>query len=98
MSSPKPTPPTREPPTAERRIGAVLASRLRDRARLDKAVASVPPAVRITARGLADHFVAAGYLTHYQAEKLLDGRSAGLVLGPYHVLAPLGRGGMGTVY
>src|SRR5205814_1584599 len=42
--------------------------------------------------------IATGDLTHYQAEKLLGGRWQGLVLGPYQILAPLGKGGMGTVY
>ena len=50
-----------------------------------------------TARTLADALVARGTLTHYQADKLLRGRWQGLVLGPYTVLAPLGRGGMGSV-
>ncbi len=52
----------------------------------------------LSARELADALVSSGDLTHYQAEKLLAGRWQGLVLGPYHVLAPLGKGGMGTVY
>src|SRR5262249_29933104 len=30
--------------------------------------------------------------------KLLQGTAMGLVLGPFHVLSPIGRGGMGTVY
>jgi serine/threonine protein kinase len=101
MSTP-PLPP-RDPPTAtrtdaDRFLGAVLHSKLLDRARLDPIIAKLSPAVRTSARGLADHLVAAGHLTHYQAAKLLEGRSQGLVLGPYLVLAPLGKGGMGTVY
>ncbi len=50
-----------------------------------------------SARELSAALVRDGTLTHYQADKLLRGRWQGLVLGPYSVLAPLGRGGMGTV-
>src|SRR4051812_29296423 len=59
-------------------------------------LAAVPPAA--TARAAADHLVAAEKLTHFQAEKLLRGRSQGYFVGPYVVLAPVGRGGMGAVY
>jgi serine/threonine protein kinase len=51
-----------------------------------------------SARGFAEHLITLGELTHYQSEKLLAGKYRGLVVGDYHVLAPLGRGGMGTVY
>lgn len=51
----------------------------------------------LSSQQLADQLIAAGELTHYQAEKLLRGRADGWVIGPYVVLAPLGRGGMGTV-
>ncbi len=51
----------------------------------------------LSAQQLANQLIAAGELTHYQAEKLLRGRTDGWVIGPYVVLAPLGRGGMGTV-
>ena len=39
-----------------------------------------------------------GRLSRYQAQKLLKGRCLGLLLGPYQVLAPIGKGGMGVVY
>jgi serine/threonine protein kinase len=50
-----------------------------------------------SARELADFLVREGELTHYQSHKLLAGRVKGLVVGPYRILAPLGRGGMGTL-
>lgn len=37
-------------------------------------------------------------LTRYQADRLIEGKSHGLVFGNYHVLDKLGEGGMGIVY
>ena len=75
-------------------LATLRRSRLLDPPDFDRLTARHNPA---SARAFADALVGAGVLTHYQAEKLLDGRWYGLVLGPYSVLAPLGRGGMGTV-
>ncbi len=69
-------------------------SRLFDAVELDRLAAR---ARATSSTAFADALVGARELTHYQADKLLRGRWQGLVLGPYSVLAPLGRGGMGTV-
>ena len=39
-----------------------------------------------------------GQLTRFQARMLYQGRTRGLVVGNYVILAPLGEGGMGEVY
>src|SRR5947209_6339734 len=49
-------------------------------------------------RRLAEVLVARGWVTAYQAAEVLQGRGAGLVLGPYLLLGPLGEGGMGRVF
>jgi serine/threonine protein kinase/N-acetylneuraminic acid mutarotase len=49
-------------------------------------------------RALARELVERNWITSYQADQLLQGRGAGLVLGPYHVLDKLGEGGMGQVF
>jgi serine/threonine protein kinase len=79
-------------------LRTVLRSRLLDRAQLQEALRGVPPAQRQDPQALADYLVKAGKLSRFQAGKLLQGTALGLVLGPYQVLAPVGKGGMGAVY
>jgi serine/threonine protein kinase len=50
------------------------------------------------AQRLADHLVRAGLLTNWQADKLLEGRHRGFLLGKYKLLDHLGSGGMSSVY
>lgn len=74
-------------------------SNLIDRAQLDQVIADFltknptaePPA-------LAEHLVGQGILTEFQAERLLQGKTQGFVLGPFMLNDALGTGSMGTVY
>jgi serine/threonine protein kinase/N-acetylneuraminic acid mutarotase len=50
------------------------------------------------AQALARELVERNWITSYQANQLLQGRGAGLVLGPYRVLDKLGEGAMGQVF
>src|SRR3954453_21236307 len=84
--------------TVERFLQAVERSGLLPPDSIKQTVAAAPAGARSDPRQLADHFVRLGRLSHFQARKLLDGTAAGLVLGPYHIVMPIGRGGMGTVY
>src|SRR4051812_49245151 len=79
-------------------LKTVIRSGLLDREQLQAALRGVPREQRDNSQALADHLVQAGKLTRFQARKLLQGTALGLVLGPFQVLAPIGKGGMGTVY
>ena len=47
---------------------------------------------------LAEYLVGHGILTDFQAERLLQGKTQGFVLGPFTLMDSLGTGSMGTVY
>ncbi len=74
-------------------------SNLLDRGQLDQVVGEFlnkhpgaePPA-------LAQHLVSQGILTQFQADRLLQGKTQGFVLGPFTLMDALGSGSMGTVY
>lgn len=74
-------------------------SNLIDRGHLDQIVGEFlsrhpgaePPA-------LAEFLIEQGILTQFQAERLLQGKTQGFVLGPYTLMDALGTGSMGTVY
>lgn len=74
-------------------------SNLIDRGQLDQLIGEFlgkhpgaePPA-------LADHLISQGILTAFQAERLLQGKTQGFVLGPFTLTDALGSGSMGTVY
>jgi serine/threonine protein kinase len=94
------TPPAPDgvPQTADDFFRTVLRSGLLDRDQLQAALRGVPRELRGDAPALADHLVKSGKLSRFQAKQLLKGTALGLVLGPYQVLAPIGKGSMGTVY
>jgi serine/threonine protein kinase len=79
-------------------VVAVTRSGLIDSEQVMLALKKAPEAARSSVAELANHFVRIGLLTRFQADKIRSGAERGLVLGPFHVLAPLGKGGMGAVY
>src|ERR1700676_2187644 len=74
-------------------------SNLIDRGQLDQVIGEFlnknpgaePPA-------LAEFLIGQGILTEFQAERLLQGKTQGFVLGPFTLMDALGTGSMGTVY
>jgi serine/threonine protein kinase len=100
MSSPSPTPDA-EPLTVDEFLKNVVRSGVLDREQLKAALASAPPEAKARsaeADALAEYLVRTGKLSRFQSRKLLRAAYRGLVLGPYQILAPLGKGGMGAVF
>lgn len=78
-------------------LDALRASGLLTAGQSTKAAAALPPDAT-TAEQAARALVAAGYLTHFQADRLLAGRTDGFVLGQYVIQEQIGRGAMGRVF
>jgi serine/threonine protein kinase len=74
-------------------------SNLLDRGRLDQIVGEyLQKNPRAEPPGLAEYLIGVGILTQFQAERLLQGKTQGFVLGPFTLMDALGAGSMGTVY
>jgi serine/threonine protein kinase len=94
------TPPSSDAPglTVDGFLKHVLRSGLLDKGRLREVLRGLPVSAREDAAAVADFLVKAGQLSRFQAGRLLKGQAAGLILGPYQILAPIGRGGSSTVF
>ncbi|HEV3261977.1 MAG TPA: serine/threonine-protein kinase [Gemmataceae bacterium] len=74
-------------------------SNLIDRGQLDQVVGEfLKKQPRAEPPALAEYLVGQGILSAFQSERLLQGKTQGLVLGPYTLVDALGSGSMGTVY
>jgi serine/threonine-protein kinase len=74
-------------------------SGLIDRGQLDQIVSEfLKRNPRAEAPALAEYLVQQGTLSGFQAERILNGKTQGLVLGPYVLLDAIGQGSMGQVY
>src|SRR5919197_1348962 len=74
-------------------------SNLLDRGQLDQVVGEfLEKNPRAEPAALSEYLVGKGVLTPFQAERLLQGKTQGFVLGPYTLMDALGSGSMGTVY
>lgn len=87
-----------EPISPDAFLRTILRSGLLDRDQLQESLRGLSSEDRPNAEEIAAHLIKAGKLSRFQARKLLQGTAMGLVLGPFQVLAPIGKGGMGTVY
>jgi serine/threonine-protein kinase len=74
-------------------------SNLIDRGQLDQVVSEfLRKQPRAEPPALAEYLVKQGILTQFQSDRILQGKTQGLVLGPYTLLDSIGSGSMGTVY
>src|SRR5436190_9544775 len=74
-------------------------SNLIDRGQLDQLVGEfLQTHPRADPPALAEFLVGRGILSQFQAERLLQGKTQGFVLGPFTLIDALGAGSMGTVY
>lgn len=74
-------------------------SGLIDRGQLDQIVSEfLKRNPRAEAPALAEYLVQQNTITGFQADRILTGKTQGLVLGPYVLLDAIGQGSMGQVY
>jgi serine/threonine protein kinase len=74
-------------------------SNLLDRGQLDQVVGEfLQTHPRAEPPALAEFLIAKGILSQFQADRLLQGKTQGFVLGPFTLIDALGAGSMGTVY
>jgi serine/threonine protein kinase len=74
-------------------------SNLIDRGQLDQVVSEfLQGHPKAEPPELAEYLVGHGIISQFQADRLLQGKTQGFVLGPFTLIDALGAGSMGTVY
>lgn len=74
-------------------------SGLIDRGQLDQIVGEfLKRNPRAEPPALAEYLISQGILSPFQAERILSGKTQGLLLGPYVLIDTIGQGSMGQVY
>ena len=85
-------------PVADEFLNLLAKSRLLSQPQIDSVVQNCGIDEEATAAEVAAAFVEQQLLTQFQAERLLEGRSRGFLIGGYKLLEILGTGGMGWLY
>jgi serine/threonine protein kinase len=78
-------------------VSVLRGHKLLEPAQLDELARSLQPRCPTT-QALAKELLQRGWLTPYQANHLLQGKTDALVLGPYVLLERLGEGAMGEIF
>lgn len=91
-------PGSKDPANMNTFLDAIVRSGLLDSDQLQQEIKHLSQEQRGDVQSLADQLIKRGKLSSFQAKKLMKGAFGGLLLGPYEVVAPIGKGGMGTVY
>lgn len=76
----------------------VIRSGLMTRDQLVVSMRALPRVLWNEPETIAQHLIDRGELNRFQADRLLRGEYTGLVLGPFHILEPIGKGGIAVVY
>jgi serine/threonine protein kinase len=79
-------------------LQCIIRSGLLNREQLVVSMRALPRTLWSEPETIAQHLIDRGELTRYQADKLLRGSYRGLVLGPFRILEPIGKGGISIVY
>src|SRR5262249_45641767 len=85
-------------PAVEEFLKLVTESGVLDREQLSEALKQAPAKGRGDVTALASYLIDSGRLTRFQLQRLLNGKSSGLKVAGYIILAPLGKSRFSRVY
>lgn len=85
-------------PSSKEFLKNTIRSGLMTRDQLAASLRTLPRKLWLDTDRVAEHLIRTGKLSRFQAEKLIAGKTVGLQVGPFQILAPIGKGGISVVY